>query len=62
MRAGLVDQVQVWVAPVLLGGEAAVRAVTGSGVTDLERALRLTEPQWRKVGDDLLLQGYVVAP
>lgn len=61
LAAGLADQVQAWVAPLVLGGEDAVPAVEGSGVHAMAAALRLHEPQWRKVGDDLLLQGYAQA-
>lgn len=59
LRRGLVDQVTAWVAPRILGGAHAVPAVSGTDVERTEEALILTEPMWRKVGDDLLLQGYV---
>jgi diaminohydroxyphosphoribosylaminopyrimidine deaminase/5-amino-6-(5-phosphoribosylamino)uracil reductase len=59
LRAGLADQVQAWVAPRLLGGDDPVPAVVGSGIDDLERALSLEESQWRRVGEDLVLNGYV---
>lgn len=58
LAAGLADQVQAWVAPLVLGGAQAVPAVEGSGVQAVDSAWRLHEPQWRKVGDDLLLQGF----
>ncbi|MDJ0973422.1 MAG: bifunctional diaminohydroxyphosphoribosylaminopyrimidine deaminase/5-amino-6-(5-phosphoribosylamino)uracil reductase RibD [Planctomycetota bacterium] len=59
LRRGLVDQVTAWVAPRILGGSEAVSAVTGTDIDRAEEALVLAEPMWRKVGDDLLLQGYV---
>jgi diaminohydroxyphosphoribosylaminopyrimidine deaminase/5-amino-6-(5-phosphoribosylamino)uracil reductase len=59
LRHGLADQAQVWVAPRLLGGDDAVPAVVGSGVGDVAGALALTETRWRKVGDDLVLEGYL---
>jgi len=61
LEAGLADQVQVWVAPLLLGGAEAVPAVSGSGIDSVEHALRLAELQWRRVGDDLVLNGYVAS-
>jgi diaminohydroxyphosphoribosylaminopyrimidine deaminase/5-amino-6-(5-phosphoribosylamino)uracil reductase len=59
LRAGLADQVQVWLAPLLLGGSEAVPAVDGTAIDDVSKALRLTETQWRRVGEDLVLDGYV---
>ncbi len=59
LRAGLVDQVTAFVAPRILGGIEAVPAVVDSGFDDLESAPVLEEVMWRKVGDDLMLQGYV---
>ena len=59
LRAGLADQVSAFVAPRILGREDAPVAVQGSGIHDLEEALDLRDVQWRKLGDDLLVQGYV---
>jgi diaminohydroxyphosphoribosylaminopyrimidine deaminase/5-amino-6-(5-phosphoribosylamino)uracil reductase len=58
-RAGLVDQVSVFVAPRIFGGRAAVPAVEDSGFESLGAAARLEDVMWRRVGEDLLLQGYV---
>lgn len=59
LRQGLVDQVTVWVAPLVLGGPAAVAAVDGTAVAHVEDAPRLAQARWRKVGEDLLLEGYL---
>ena len=52
----------MWVAPLVLGGDDAVPAVLGAGSRDVADAPRLAEPQWRKIGDDLVLQGYLDPP
>jgi diaminohydroxyphosphoribosylaminopyrimidine deaminase/5-amino-6-(5-phosphoribosylamino)uracil reductase len=59
LKEGLADQVEAWVAPLVFGGPAAVPAVDGTAVTSVDEALHLAEPRWRKVGDDLVLEGYV---
>lgn len=59
LRAGLADQVSAFVAPIVLGGEGAPSAVSGTGITAVDAAYRLTDTRWRKLGDDLLLEGYV---
>lgn len=59
LAQGLADQVHVDVAPLLLGGPDAVPAVLGTGVADVSAALRLQAVAWRKVGEDLVLDGFV---
>lgn len=61
LRSGLADQVSALVAPRILGREDAPVAVQGSGILHLDDALPLREAQWRLLGDDLLVQGYVAA-
>lgn len=58
-REGLVDQVSAFVAPRILGGHEAVPAVRGTGIASADAACVLEEVRWRKVGDDLLMEGYV---
>jgi diaminohydroxyphosphoribosylaminopyrimidine deaminase/5-amino-6-(5-phosphoribosylamino)uracil reductase len=59
LRAGLADQATVFVAPTILGARGAPAAVEDSGFTDLATAPRLEEATWRRLGEDLLLQGYL---
>lgn len=56
LRAGLVDEVQFFVAPIFIGGDG-VPAVGGLGVRVVSRAPRLTEVHSRRLGDDLLIEG-----
>lgn len=62
LRAGLVDQVRAIVVPTLLGGSDAVPAVRGTGIDRVGDALALEDIQWRRVEDDLLVDGYVPRP
>lgn len=59
LRAGLADQVSTFVAPLVLGGRTAVPAVSDSGFETLDVAPRLEDVMWRRLGDDLLMQGYL---
>lgn len=59
VRSGLADQVSVLVAPRLFGGRRAVSALTDTGIDSLEQSLDLQDVVWRRLGDDLLLQGFV---
>ena len=56
LRAGLVDAVALFVAPVVLGGDG--RGLLGSlGVASLGEALQVRDLRSRPVGPDLLLEG-----
>ena len=56
--AGLVNEIQFYYAPLLLGGPVA--AVAGRGVASNEERLRLEDPVWEQIGPDLCLSGRVV--
>lgn len=59
LRAGLVDRLMLFVAPLLLGGGDGTPLFAGKGVVHLAEALRLRQMQVSRVGDDLLLEGEV---
>jgi diaminohydroxyphosphoribosylaminopyrimidine deaminase/5-amino-6-(5-phosphoribosylamino)uracil reductase len=59
LALGLADQVTAVVSPIVLGGESVVPPAVGTGVARVEDATRLEDATWRKVGEDLVLQGYV---
>jgi diaminohydroxyphosphoribosylaminopyrimidine deaminase/5-amino-6-(5-phosphoribosylamino)uracil reductase len=60
LRRGLVDQVAAFSAPLLLGGDGAPPALAGTGVSDVTLAPRLEHARVRRVGGDVLVEGYVV--
>ena len=59
LGAGVVDRVAIFVAPLLVGGAAAPGAVGGAG-RELKSAVRLSEFEVTRYGDDLLLEADVV--
>ena len=58
LRAGVVDQVQVFIAPRLIG--SGVDAVGDLNVTKIAEAVRLTDVEIERLGDDLLYIANVV--
>ena len=54
LRAGLVDEVLLYVAPVLLGADARP-LFDGLGIDDMARRLHLRTVETRRIGDDLRL-------
>jgi diaminohydroxyphosphoribosylaminopyrimidine deaminase / 5-amino-6-(5-phosphoribosylamino)uracil reductase len=57
--AGLVDEVAVFVAPMILGGDGAPGPVGGLGIGQVAEAWRLQGHVIRKIADDVLLEGEV---
>jgi diaminohydroxyphosphoribosylaminopyrimidine deaminase/5-amino-6-(5-phosphoribosylamino)uracil reductase len=56
---GLVDQVMAFMAPVLLGGHGVPGPVGGEGVATVVDPLRLTDVRVERLGDDVLVEGFV---
>jgi len=56
---GLVDKVIAFIAPVIIGGAEAKTAVAGRGVDKVSDSFRLERVRVEKLGDDLMVSGYV---
>ena len=57
---GLVDKVQVIIAPMIIGAAKAPAAVAGRGAHRLAQAWRLRDVTVERLGDDILITGYPV--
>ncbi|MFC2022813.1 bifunctional diaminohydroxyphosphoribosylaminopyrimidine deaminase/5-amino-6-(5-phosphoribosylamino)uracil reductase RibD [Chloroflexota bacterium] len=55
----LVDKVVAFIAPVIIGGAEARTAVEGRGVDNLLESFRLRRVQVDRLGDDLMVSGYI---
>jgi diaminohydroxyphosphoribosylaminopyrimidine deaminase/5-amino-6-(5-phosphoribosylamino)uracil reductase len=55
LLSGLAQRVAFIYAPLVLGGRTAPKAVAGGGILELTDRIRLANPLWRKLGNDLLL-------
>lgn len=60
LQQGLVQRVQVYIAPKLFGGSAAKSPIGGLGVAEPTDAFRLSVPTVTRLGDDLLLESEVL--
>ena len=59
LEAGLVDKVQAYIAPKLLGGQGAKGPVGGQGFPHPDQAVRLKAPVLTQLGEDLLIESEV---
>ncbi|MBO6535364.1 MAG: bifunctional diaminohydroxyphosphoribosylaminopyrimidine deaminase/5-amino-6-(5-phosphoribosylamino)uracil reductase RibD [Balneolaceae bacterium] len=57
LRENLVDKLHVFVAPKMLGG--GTRSVINLGINHMRDIKQLKDPQWKQVGEDLLLTAYL---
>ena len=59
LKAGIVDKVQFYIAPKIIGGEKAKTPVGGEGIKHLEDAIQIKDLKMQVVGNDIVLEGYV---
>ena len=62
LECGIVQQVQAYIAPKLLGGRAAKTPVEGVGVPTPDDAFRLKNSRMERLGEDLLIESEVEYP
>lgn len=60
-EAGVVDKVYFFMAPKVIGGREALTSVEGKGIEKIGKAIRIKKTSFRKIGDDLLIEGYVTS-
>jgi diaminohydroxyphosphoribosylaminopyrimidine deaminase/5-amino-6-(5-phosphoribosylamino)uracil reductase len=56
--AGLVDKVYAFIAPMIIGGDAAPSPVAGQGAQNMAQAWRLQRTRFERIGVDWLITGY----
>lgn len=59
-EAGIIDKVQMYVAPMVIGGTASKTPVGGNGIAHLADAWKLKDISARKIGNDICISGYVI--
>jgi diaminohydroxyphosphoribosylaminopyrimidine deaminase/5-amino-6-(5-phosphoribosylamino)uracil reductase len=59
LRSGIVDKLIWFVAPKLIGGREALGVIGGSSPLDPKDPLRVRDLRVRRVGEDLMLEGYL---
>ena len=59
LSAGLVDRINAFIAPKVIGGRTALTAVEGEGFPSLDSAVELIEVETEMIGGDILISGRV---
>ncbi len=58
-KAGIINKVQFYVAPKIIGGSKAMTPVGGAGIAHLSDAAEITDITVRNVGCDICVTGYI---
>ncbi len=59
LQDGIVDKVVFFIAPKIIGGRHSLPAIGGSVFRRLEDAYRIRDLRTRKIGEDILVEGYL---
>lgn len=59
LRDGLIDEVNAFIAPKIIGGHGALSPVEGKGFEKMADAVQLHDIRVRQIGDDVLVSGLV---
>ncbi|WP_407370862.1 bifunctional diaminohydroxyphosphoribosylaminopyrimidine deaminase/5-amino-6-(5-phosphoribosylamino)uracil reductase RibD [Carnobacterium sp.] len=60
LEEGIVDKIQSYIAPKIIGGKEAKTAVEGAGIQLLKNAFQIDRMTPVMVGEDLFVEGYIV--
>ncbi len=60
LKEGLVDKIISFIAPKILGGASAPTSVGGAGIEKMADAINLSNMKTRKVGNDLMVEGWIL--
>jgi diaminohydroxyphosphoribosylaminopyrimidine deaminase/5-amino-6-(5-phosphoribosylamino)uracil reductase len=59
LEENIVDKVIFYIAPKILGGENSKSCIAGIGFAELNQAVNLKDMSYRKIGEDLVVEGYI---
>ncbi len=60
LQDGIVDEVVFFIAPKIIGGRDSILAIGGKFFQRLESAYKIQDIKVKKVGEDLMIEGYLV--
>jgi len=59
LEEDIVDKTIFYIAPKILGGENSKNCIAGMGFSKLDDAVNLKDLSYRKIGEDLVVEGYI---
>ena len=62
IQEGIVNKLVMFIASKIIGGKTAPSAIQGDGIAVLEEAVRIDDIKIKKLGEDLMVEGYIKRP
>ena len=59
LEEGIVDKIQVYIAPKIIGGENSKTPVGGKGIENLKDAFKIENMSLSLIGQDIFIEGYI---
>ena len=59
LQEGIVDKIQVYIAPKIIGGLNSKGPVGGTGIEFLKDAFKINDLTSKFIGEDILIEGYI---
>ncbi|SHH99156.1 diaminohydroxyphosphoribosylaminopyrimidine deaminase [Clostridium collagenovorans DSM 3089] len=59
LKQGIVDKIQVYIAPKIIGGEKARTPVSGNGFELIRECVKVENLIYKKIDEDVYLEGYI---
>ncbi|MFO8070060.1 MAG: dihydrofolate reductase family protein, partial [Alkalibacterium sp.] len=59
LEAGIVNKVNIYIAPKIIGGANAISPIMGRGVETMKDAFAITSMQITQLNEDLFIEGYI---
>ena len=59
LEEGIVDKIELYIAPKIIGGTNSKTFVEGVGISKLSDAFNVNFNEVSKVGEDILIEGYI---
>ncbi|MCK5214071.1 MAG: bifunctional diaminohydroxyphosphoribosylaminopyrimidine deaminase/5-amino-6-(5-phosphoribosylamino)uracil reductase RibD [Candidatus Omnitrophica bacterium] len=59
LKEKLIDKMQIFVAPKIIGDQAALSSVQGLEIDNVNHAIKLDSVETKSIADDIVLEGYV---
>lgn len=62
LKDGIVDKILIFIAPKIIGGKDSLPSVGGTSSTGLENPWRIRDIKIKRIGEDILIEGYLSPP
>jgi len=56
---GLIDKILFFISPKIIGGKDAISSVMGQGASRIDKAIKIKDISFKRLGEDFLFEGYI---